>query len=505
MKLNEKSRLFILALISLVYILFRFWNLTESCLWFDEIFSVHAAGHDWQDLFGFVVQDLIHPPLFYALLKLWISGGESLFWLRCFPVFFSGIALVPFYLLCRALKLDFPQAALALAFFAFNGALIKYSQEVRMYAPLLCFSLFSLWLFVRFLNLGKSFWILTVVNVLLVYTHYFGWLVVVSEVAAILILQRIKIRQILIMFGINLVAFVPWIFAIWRAASENSDLAQNIGWIAKPDLKTIFQFVFDLIEPFYFQASNADASSNFYVAIPLLLIIITATIFYFVGWRTKDELEKRNFILLLILIKLPILLVLAASWILPYSIWGTRHLIIVFAPMAIYTAIVLSGITIRPLKIVLILLIFVLSGVAFAVQLRTPQPKFIWCGWENLAQNIEKDKPQKVYVFEDLVAYHFWFALRESDQVQIVKIKDVTGIREDTGYFLPRGFDKVQIANEDGIAGERFWIAFRSTEFDRSKPPLKNLIDKGYKIGEPKIFEAQGLEAFLVECQKRER
>jgi uncharacterized membrane protein len=479
--------------------------LTESCLWFDEIFSVHAAELDWQNLYRFVAQDLIHPPLFYALLKLWIAGGESLFWLRFFPVFFSIISVVPFYLLCRALKLNLPHMALALAFFAFNGALIKYSQEVRMYAPLLCFSLFSLWLFVRFLNLGKSFWILTVVNVLLVYTHYFGWLVVVSEVVAILILQRIKIRQILIMFGINLIAFVPWIFAIWRAASENSNLAQNIGWIARPDLKTIFQFVFDLIEPFYFQASSADASSNFYVAVPILLIIIAATVFYFAGWRNRDEIEKRNVILLLILIKLPILLVFVASWVLPYSIWGTRHLIIVFAPMAIFTAIVLSSIAIKPLKIILISLIFVLSGIAFAIQVRTAHPVFIWCGWENLAQNIEKNKPQKIYVFEDLVAYHFWFALRESDQIQIVKIKDIAGIKEDTAYFLPRGFDKVQTANEDGMAGEKFWVAFRGVEFDRSKPPLKNLLDKGYKIGEPKIFEAQGLKAFLVECQNRER
>jgi uncharacterized membrane protein len=477
--------------------------LTGSCLWFDEIFGVHAAEHDWENLFRFVAQDLIHPPLFYVLLKIWILvGGESLFWLRFFPVFFSTIALIPLYFLCRALKLNYAAIALAFAFFAFNGALIKYSQEVRMYAPLVCLSLFSLWLFVRFLNLGKSFWILTIVNILLVYMHYFGWLVVVSEVVAILILQRIKIRQILIMFGINLIAFVPWIFMVWRAAETNSGLAQNIGWIARPNIATIFQFIFDLIEPFYYEASNTDASSNFYITIPILLVIITATVFYLSGWRQKDETEKRDFILLLILIKLPLLLIVAASWILPHSIWGTRHLIIVFAPMAIFTAIVLGNIEIKPLKIGLISLIFLLSVAAFAIQLRMPQPKFIWCGWEDLARNIDAGKPQKIYVFEDLVAYHFWFALRESDQVQIVKIKDVAGIKEDTAYFLPRGFDKVQTTDENGITGERFWIAFRGKEFDLSKPPLRNLTDKGYKIGEPKIFEARGLKAFLVEVQK---
>jgi uncharacterized membrane protein len=502
MKLNEKSWLAVLAAICLVYILLRFWNLTESCLWFDEVFSVHAAEHDWQNLFAFVAQDLIHPPLFYAFLKLWISaGGESLLWLRFFPVLFSIVALVPFYLLCRGLKLNYPTIALAFAFFAANGAIIKYAQEVRMYSLLLCLSLFSLWLFVRFLNLGKSFWILTIINVLLVYTHYFGWLVILSEVAAILILQRIKIRQILIMLGINLAAFAPWIFAVWQASRASSGLAQNIGWMKKPNLFAVFQFIFDSIEPFYFQQSNIDATSLFYISVPILLIIVAAAIFYLADWRKLGETEKRDFLLLLIFIKLPVLLAFAASWLLPYSIWGTRHLIIVFAPLSILLAIFINKISLQWLKTSFVSLIFLLFATAFVVQFKTQQTKFIWCGWESLAQNIDAREPQKIYTFEDLSAYLVWFALRESDRVEVVKV-NIEGLKEDKAYFLPRGFDKVRTTDESGIEGERFWIAFRNKEFNLNEPPLRNLILKGYKIGEPKIFEAQGLKAFLILVEK---
>jgi uncharacterized membrane protein len=78
-----------IAAICVLYIAVRMWRLTDTCLWFDEIFGVHAAGHDWNSILGFVAQDLIHPPLFYLLLKLWIGiGGESLQWLRLFPVAF---------------------------------------------------------------------------------------------------------------------------------------------------------------------------------------------------------------------------------------------------------------------------------------------------------------------------------------------------------------------------------------------------------------------------------
>jgi mannosyltransferase len=502
MKLKEKHWLAILTAICLVYILLRFWNLTASCLWFDEIFGVHAAAHEWQNLFGFVAQDLIHPPLFYVFLKIWISiGGESLFWLRFFSVFFSIVALLPFYFLCRALKLSYATIALAFVFFAVNGSLIKYAQEIRMYSLLLCLSLFSMWVFVRFLNLGKSFWILTFLNVLLVYTHYFGWLLVVAEVCAILILQRIKIRQILIMFGINLLAFAPWIFAVWKASRSNADLAQNIGWISKPNFSAIFQFIFDLIEPFYFQQSNKDATSLFYITIPILLIIITALVFYLVDWRNKSETRQRDFLLLLLFIKVPVLLALAASWIFPYSIWGARHLIIVFAPMAILASILINKIKIEQLKTGLIALLFFLFGAAFALQIKNAQTKFIWCAWENLASKTDAGKAQKIYAFEDLSAYILWFSLRESDRFQVFKV-NIEGLAEDKSYFLPRGFDQVRTTDASGIEGERFWIAFRDKEFNLSKPPLSNLIEKGYKIGEPEVFQAQGMMAFLVLVEK---
>ncbi|MGH9949385.1 MAG: hypothetical protein ACRD6X_19605, partial [Pyrinomonadaceae bacterium] len=80
----------------------RVWRLTDACLWFDEIFSVHAAEHDWNSITWFVAQDLIHPPLFYYILKIWIAlGGEGLLWLRLFPVFIATAALIPFLYLCR--------------------------------------------------------------------------------------------------------------------------------------------------------------------------------------------------------------------------------------------------------------------------------------------------------------------------------------------------------------------------------------------------------------------
>src|SRR5690242_11813293 len=120
--------------VAVLYIAVRLWHLDASCLWFDEIFSVHAAEHEWNSLLWFVAQDLIHPPLFYAVLKGWIAvGGESVFWLRLLPVLFSAFAIVPFLYLCRELKLSDGVTLLALTMLAVNGSLIKYTQTLRMY------------------------------------------------------------------------------------------------------------------------------------------------------------------------------------------------------------------------------------------------------------------------------------------------------------------------------------------------------------------------------------
>lgn len=490
--------------IGIGFIALRFWRLTDSCLWFDEIFSVHAATLGWTSLFELVARDLIHPPFFYVLLKIWIAfGSENLIWLRSFPVLFSALSIVPFYFLCRQLKLEHSTTILALAFLAVNGSLIKYAQEVRMYSLLVCLSLFSMWLFLRFFQLGKSFWLLTLVNVLLVYTQYFGWTIVASEVLAILILQRIKIGKIFLMFGVTALGFLPWFFAVFRYADLSNDAPQNLGWASAPNFSILVQFTLDLFEPFHYQQSNADAASIYLISIPLLLIGLTAFAGYFMNWKTVPAAEKKAVHLLLIFLFFPIVVAFAASWILPFSIWGTRHLTMVFAPLAILAALAVNKITIPPLKLIVIYTIFVFFGIAFFARFQQPTPEYIWCAWEKLARELPENEPAKIYVYEDLVAYHLWFALRGAERlIQIIKINGIPELIEDKAYFLPRGFDAVQATDENGIVGDGFQIAFRDTNFDSAKPPLKNLIEKGYRIGQPKVFQAQGQKAFLVPVEK---
>ncbi|MEP7214113.1 MAG: hypothetical protein ABI791_13620 [Acidobacteriota bacterium] len=499
----KPDRLFtiIAASFAVAYVLFRFWGLTDSCLWFDEIFGVHAAEMPVGDMLWFVAQDLIHPPLFYLLLKGWMGvGGESLFWLRSFSVFWSIAALAPFLFLCKELKLSYTARLIALAFLATNGALIKYAQEVRMYGPLLFLSLVSMWLFARFFYRGKNIWILTLVNVLLVYTHYFGWFVVASEVLAILLMQRIKIRHVLIMLGILIASYVPWIWALAQASGTGADVRQNIGWIEKPGLRALFDFAFDVVEPFYSQQTSIDPKTILIVAVPLLIAVAAAKLSYFANWKKPDD--HTSFIVLSIFATLPLVLAMIASWIFPVSIWGTRHLIIVFPAMFLVIGIMFDAVEFKPLKMVLIALTLLMFCVGFGYRVNASRPEMIWCAWERQVKSIPADVPQTVYVFEDLVAYHMWFAVRDSLNVQIVKVNGIPEMQEDKAYFLPRGFDAVKTVGPDEMSGDRFWVAFRDMQWNEKHPPINILLAEGYRLGQPREINSGGLKSFLVEASK---
>src|SRR6185369_17246077 len=148
-------------------------------------------------------------------------------------------------------------------------------QTLRLYTMLMFLSLASLWLFTRYFNRGKSFAPLLIVNLLLIYTHYFGWLVVGAEIVALLAFQRIKWRRMLTMVAVLLAAFTPWMIAVFKAADAGSDVGQNISWMSRPRWLELRTFVFDLTEPFYFQASNAEAASIYRVSVPIVLILVT--------------------------------------------------------------------------------------------------------------------------------------------------------------------------------------------------------------------------------------
>jgi len=507
---------FFLVAVMVLFVAARLWRLSASCLWFDEIFSVHAARHSWAGLLQFVAADLIHPPLFYLLLKIWIAmGGESLMWLRLLPALISVAAMIPFILLCRELELKQNERNLALLLLAVNGYLIKYAQEVRMYSLLMFLSLCSLWLFTKCFRSERAWrkqlaWLL-LVNLLLVYSHYVGWMLVAIQGLILVIWQRQKARHFLGGIALTMLAYAPWIVLVTRNEAGKG-LAQNIGWVVRPTLWDLAQFYALLNKPFWSVQSTAARPYDLLTAFFALLVLGAPALLFSIKSRRSDHQSNEGSVkpssLLFLLVLAPVVIVFVVSWVLPLSIWGTRHLIIVAAPYAILVAVGVMRLPANWIRITVCLILacwFLLAGTTWAL---ARPPVYIWCVWEPLAQRVISSQPQeqvRVYAFEDLVAYHLWFASSSPQrrQFKVTVVKGVEGIPEDPAYFLPRRFDEIEITNAAQITGDEFWIAYRAARWDNTRPPLSTLETMGYAVRKVDSFQAQGQQAFLVRMSRK--
>lgn len=222
-----------------VYVILRLYGLTRHSLWGGETFLLDGIRLDWAPMMAYLAEDMVHPPLSYVLLRLWVAvGGESLLWLKLFPALAAIAALAPLLLLCRELRLGRFEINLVLALAAVNGFLIHYAQSVRMYSLFLFFATCSAWLFVRYYNTGaearSELVALSAVNLLLIYTHYFGWFVVGMEVLILLIWHRRRLARFAVSVGALVAAFLPWVLLVAR---EYADRGSTIGFIPPPSLK----------------------------------------------------------------------------------------------------------------------------------------------------------------------------------------------------------------------------------------------------------------------------
>ena len=240
-----------------LFVAARLWQITAHSLDGDEVFSIYAARLDWSGMMELIARDVNHPPLFYILLKLWVGiGGESLLWLRMFPLLTAVAALVPFYFLCRELMLRSAEMNLALVLMAVNGYLISYAQDVRMYDLLLLWTLCSLWLFVRFFNSAgdqkRHLLALFGGNLLLVYTHYFGWLVVGTQFMFLLFWGREKLLPFSLSVAVLTLCFSPWAYAVMQAGmGKQAGLSENLAWMGRPGVRDLLWRYEILNGPFY--------------------------------------------------------------------------------------------------------------------------------------------------------------------------------------------------------------------------------------------------------------
>lgn len=218
-------------------------NLALKCSWLgvnvlfnDEPFTVYWSQQPWSALWPMLAAEN-NPPLYFLLIKVWswITPFEAA-WLRVPAAVFSALVVWPLYLLAQRLS-GRRTAILAALIFTFTNYHYGYAHEVRAYALFTLLTVTSLWLLVRAKDLPanglRALFGLSALNTVLVYTHFFGWLVIGLEFLLVLTLPELRHlrRNFTVGVGITLLYFAPYLRLFFHR------IGQSVGqgtWLEPP-------------------------------------------------------------------------------------------------------------------------------------------------------------------------------------------------------------------------------------------------------------------------------
>jgi uncharacterized membrane protein len=231
------------AVLLVVFAIFlRVVAISRESLDGDELFSVRVAESAPAKALALIKQDLVHPPLYYFVLKAALPKG------RPTPLeirdvsLAAGAACIAVVVLIGAVIPPLSGPAMLAAFLlALNKLHIFYSQEARSYA-LFCLlgAILVLWsLLMDRYGERWSYWGTGAgLMLVLVYTHYFGGIYCAAAVAPVVTTRsarRFRIRALLCL-AFAALAFVPWAFEEIPVYHHKSGIDVNLAWQGVPSL-----------------------------------------------------------------------------------------------------------------------------------------------------------------------------------------------------------------------------------------------------------------------------
>jgi len=157
----------------------------------DEPFTIFYAQAGFPALFEMLKTEN-NPPLFFVLLHFWIKVfGISAFSVRFLPFLFSVLTAPVIYLTGKRYFSE-GSGILASLIFTFSNYQLAFSHEARVYPLFALLTCISMYFFLSLLKKPErksSFYLLILANVLLIYSHFFGFFVIVLQILSCLVFE----------------------------------------------------------------------------------------------------------------------------------------------------------------------------------------------------------------------------------------------------------------------------------------------------------------------------
>ncbi len=239
--LSTQDRYPLSALLASSLVLKLLWTGTNA-LAHDEPFTVFWALQAWPDFLA-MLRTENNPPLYFILMKAWAAVVPlEAAWLRIPSAIASSFVVLPLFLIGKRLGGTLAATAAALVFML-NGYHYGFAHEVRAYALFTLLTATAMWQLLRAANgrVRAMTWLL-VTDMLLVYTHFFGWLVVGPQLLLILAIREFRplLRKWCMMVVLLLLAYAPYAYIFLSRVKES--VVQGT-WLESPAVEEVYNML----------------------------------------------------------------------------------------------------------------------------------------------------------------------------------------------------------------------------------------------------------------------
>ncbi|MBN1657425.1 MAG: glycosyltransferase family 39 protein [Anaerolineae bacterium] len=375
-RLRAVPDLFLMSAIVWIAFLLRIIQLDLPSLWLDEAVTWAFVSAPLDEAMGMILDDFVHPPLHYLLLRPVAAVTQSEFALRLPSVILGVVSIALIYRLGREVAGDSARARLvgllAAALLAVNPFHAWYAREARNYELAFLLSLLAMYLFHRILRGEKKWAAFILVSALAYLTHYFTLLLAWTQLIYYLVRFREHHRSFYRWLLAQIVAGIP--IALWVGAVISRDSAgAGIGWIpaASPaaPLFTLWNLAILYVETEWLWWGVA--------ALPLFAAALI------LGLRLRP---RRVFLALWLF--LPGASTLLASWVTGHSLYVDRYLIISLPAFVLLLARGLSRVRRSQVVYTLSAVLLVVSTVA-TIRVHT-EPKLSKQDWREAMRIINE-------------------------------------------------------------------------------------------------------------------
>lgn len=305
-----------LVLAVLVGALLRLVGLEAHGLWLDELFTARVVGREsWAGLVDELALD-VHPPLYYALLRLWTGvAGTGDAALRL-PSAVAGVAAIPLTAWLGRRFWGEGAGVLAALWLAVWPSAVLLDREARSNALLTTLALGAT---VALLRAEERRWRVAygIATALLVWTHVFGFFVVLGQ--ALYALSQFaqerwsteRLRQAAMPAFVGVASFAPWSLVLSRQVERFSAApwyqppdSDVLGWLL-PELAGASGVLGALVLGWGLSLSRTRSRGPELVVAMVLGLVVVPVV---VSWLVAPVLRPRNVQPLV-----PLLLMMAAG------------------------------------------------------------------------------------------------------------------------------------------------------------------------------------------------